>query len=541
MGIHFRILSCFLIVSSCIGGGKNNLWKNFRIYPSNVTQSETFIVCHPIQPEILFACANTINLATGFISEGIYVSTDAGISWYGSDTCKGAPISFHRGDPGIAIDKNGNFILIRLGFIPGLYSHYSTDLGISWSNQKQIASEDQDRAALISDVITSSNYYGRTYAVWVEFSPPFPVVYAYTDDGARNWTSPKRINNPIQRCQGGDAAIGPDGEIYICWAGIISVSPFTEDFVGFASSTNGGTNWSVRENIIDINGIAGVLTQKSNIRVNGLPRIDVDKSNGPRNGNIYIVTTQINKYPAGSDPDIILYRSTDKGISWSNGIRVNQDALNNGKIQYFPAIHVDNLGGINIIFYDDRNTTSDSTGVFLARSIDGGDTWTEYEISDHNFRPQPIGGLGQGYQGDNINITSTRNILIPVWMDNSTGIYQIWTCRINFFELDVEKDKIDQKGPLYLFQNYPNPFNKSTVVKYMLEQSGNVMIKIFNVNGELIKFYNEGFKPKGFYNIIFDYEERLGSGIYYYQINVIQSDNTHNQVLSDIRKMILIK
>lgn len=540
MGIHFKIFILLLFATGCIGGEKSGLWKNFKIYPSNVTQSETFIVRHPIQPKILFACANTINLNTGFISEGIYVSTDAGVSWYGSDTCKGAPISYHRGDPGIAIDKNGNFILIRLGFIPGLYSHYSTDLGLSWSNQKQIASEDQDRAALISDIVPSSNYYGRTYAVWVEFSPPFPVVFAYTDDGAKNWSQPKRINNPIQRGQGGDAAISPDGEIYICWAAVISVSPFTEDFIGFALSTDGGTSWSVKENIIDINGIAGVLTQKSNIRVNGLPRIDVDKSNGPRNGNIYIVTTQINKYPAGNDPDIILYKSTNKGISWSDGVRVNQDDFNNGKIQYFPAIHVDDMGGINIIFYDDRNTTSDSTGVFLARSIDGGDTWSEYEISDHNFKPLPIGGLGQGYQGDNINITSTGNFLVPVWMDNSTGIYQIWTCRINFLELGVEQEKIELQSSFYLFQNYPNPFNKSTMVQYWLEHGSNVVIKIFNIYGEMIRFYNEGYKIRGLYNFIFNSNE-LANGIYYYQMNVLQSGKLNNKIWSDTRKMILIK
>ncbi|RCK75917.1 MAG: Cell surface protein [Ignavibacteriae bacterium] len=539
MAIVFKIFISLILVASCIGGEKNSKWYNFRIYPSNVTQSETFIVRHPIQPQILFACANTINLSTGFISEGIYVSTDAGVNWYGSDTCKGAPINFHRGDPGIAIDKNGTFILIRLGFIPGLYSHYSTDNGVSWSIQKQIASEDQDRAALISDVIPTSNYYGRTYAIWVQFSPPFPVVFSYTDDGAKNWTQPKQVNSPVQRCQGGDAAIGPEGQIYACWAGVIPTSPFTEDFVGFAYSTSGGDSWIVKENIIDINGIAGVLNQKANIRVNGLPRIDVDKSNGPRKGYIYIVTTQINNTPAGNDPDIILYRSTNQGLSWSSGIRVNQDPLNNGKIQYFPAIHVDDLGGINIIFYDDRNTTSDSTGVFLARSTDGGETWNEYEISDHNFKPQPIGGLGQGYQGDNINITSSGNIILPVWMDNSTGIYQIWTCRINFIELDI-REEFNNIYAYQLYQNYPNPFNNSTNIQYTLNEAGYVSIKVYNLFGQLIKNFFEGYKIAGIYNFIFDGTE-LASGVYYYKLSVLQENILNNQTPGFTRRMILVK
>ena len=54
-----------------------------------MTQTEPFIARHPLNDSILFVAANTINLNTGFISEGIYVSSDRGATWYGSDTCAG--------------------------------------------------------------------------------------------------------------------------------------------------------------------------------------------------------------------------------------------------------------------------------------------------------------------------------------------------------------------------------------------------------------------------------------------------------------------
>ncbi len=141
---------------------------------------------------------------------------------------------------------------------------------------------------------------------------------------------------------------------------------------------DGGNTWQVTEKAFQVNGIQGMLAEKQNIRVNGLPRIAIDKSGNERDGWIYIITAEKNYGAAGNDPDIILHKSTDKGQSWSGPIRVNQDEFNNGKIQYFPAITIDKFGGLNILYYDDRLTTSDSTGVFLSRSTDGGITFKDF-------------------------------------------------------------------------------------------------------------------------------------------------------------------
>ncbi|MFK5857519.1 MAG: sialidase family protein [Bacteroidota bacterium] len=507
--------------------------ENYRIYPSNVTQTEVFIVSSPVDENILFTSCNTLTFIPFFVSEGIYVSENGGNTWQGNDTCTGAPEMFHGGDPGIAIDKNGRFIITRLGRSPfvGLYSHYSNDNGKTWSAQKVISSDDLERAAVTTDAITTSTYYGRTYAAWVKFATPFPIMVSYTDDGAETWSTPMQINSPIDRSAGGDIDVGPNGKLNLCWAGVTETSPFKEVHVGFASSTNGGLNWTVTENAFAVDGITGILPNKGNIRVNGLPGIAVDNSGGDRNGWIYIVTGQKNLAPAGSDPDIILNRSTDGGVTWSSAIRVNQDALNNGKSQYFPTVHIDKFGAVNIIFYDDRNTTIDSTGVFLARSTDGGDTWNEYEISSHNFKPTPIGGLGQGYQGDNIDITSTQTKLWPVWMDNSTGNYQIWTVPIDFSSLD--NINTNEVNPSFnrLDQNYPNPFSNSTTIGYNITKTGLVTLKIFDAMGnELQMLVNETQKP-GYYNVTFTMDEfASNNSILFYRFKVGDYSKTKSMI-----------
>ncbi|MDT8394269.1 MAG: T9SS type A sorting domain-containing protein [Bacteroidales bacterium] len=494
---------------------------SFRLYPGNVSQTEVFITNSPQNSNILFASCNTLTFIPFFVSEGIYVSTDGGDNWTGNDTCTGDPLAFHGGDPGIAIDKNGTFVLTRLGRSPftGLYSHYSNDNGQTWSAQKVISTDDLERAVLASDIFPASPYYGRTYAAWVRFSPPYPMMMAYTDDGGITWSLPAAINNPPNRSAGGDICIGPGGEVYVCWAGVTDVSPFKEIHVGFASSANGGSSWDVNEEAFPVNGITGLLPEKGNIRVNGLPGIALDTVRGDRYGWIYIVTGQKQLPPAGIQPDIILNRSEDGGQSWSQAIRVTRDSETDENIQYFAGLHVDSYGGLNIIYYDDRNTTIDSTGVFLSRSLDGGNSWKEYEISDHNFKPEPIGGLGQGYQGDNIDITSTPDKLWPVWMDNISGIYQIWSVPINFSTLDAIHEPTSANQSIILGQNSPNPFQQQTSITYMLKRPSHVILKVFNARGQEVCVLIDEYQMQGSHELTFRSADVLDeAGIYFYTL-----------------------
>ena len=533
-------ITLHLIIATCCFGqqgytGIDSPGENYRIYPGQVNQSEVFIVNSPVDEDVLFASCNTLTFSPFFVSEGIYVTTNGGESWQGSDTCTGDPIAFHGGDPGIAIDKDGTFIITRLGRTPltGLYSHYSTDQGATWSQSQVISTDDLERASLRSDIFTNSSYYGRSYAAWVKFAQPFPIVFSFTDNVGQNWSTPVAINSPANRSAGGDLAIGPNGEVYACWAGVTETSPFKEILVGFARSTSGGAGWNVTENAVPMNGITGVLTDKGGIRVNGLPAIAVDTTSGPRHGWIYVVTGQKELAPAGNDPDIVLYRSENNGATWSSGIRVNQDNLSNGKIQYFPVVHIDRFGAVNVLFYDDRNTTIDSTGVFLARSTDGGNSWVEYEVSDHNFKPEAIGGLGQGYQGDNIDLTSTTTHLWPVWMDNSSGLYQIWTAPIEFTDIQAAGDLLESDGRYGLKSIYPNPASDRVNISFQANKAGEVSLAIFDMCGKLFFESSDFFRSQQQQQILINLSElNLQNGVYLVVLKLGETIHSERFVLS---------
>ena len=491
----------------------------FRIYPSTITQTEPVVAISPSDKNKMFASAVTIDVSTGFKSEGVYFSEDGGLTWAGNDKCSGASIYNHGGDPGVAITNTGRLILSHIGLqFPGMYVNYSDDNGASWSANHTISSNPvEDKGTLEIDNSPQSPYQNRLYLAYVDYVNTFVKVSISSDNGV-NWSQPAQVNpNPPTRSTGSSIAIGRDGTVYLCWAGITSASDTHEDYIGFAHSGNGGQSWDFAQNIIDINGITGLLPQKDNIRVNSIPQIVIDRSGGARDGWLYIVTTEKNNSPAGDDPDIILYRSSDKGASWSGGIRVNQDPINDGKIQYFPFLEVDDTGRLNMIFYDDRNTTSDSTDVFISTSSDGGDHWLEFVLNNSTFQPYGIVGGSSNYQGDHIALISTENNLNAFWMADYSGVYQVWTSVIDKTVVGTEDHPESSPRSFTLSQNYPNPFNPSTKIKYTLGKRSFVTLKIYDILGREMKTLVSSEQASGEYEVNYR-PENLSSGIYFYTL-----------------------
>ncbi len=532
-----KLLVIILFLMFCREGFTQ--FNNFRLHPSGNAQIEPSIVRSPVNPQILFCSAYTISVnGSGFRSEGIYVSTDGGVTWSGSDTCGGAPVTTgHGGDPGPIIDKNGVFLLTHQGgLVTGMFANTSSNNGSSWTSNYTIATNDQDKGSPFTDDVPASSFYGRSFLIWTRFTNPFPIVVSYTSNSGVNWSALTQINNSQTGRQsvGPVGATGPDGVEYVSWASAENSAGLVERGIGFASSTNGGTSWNVQENIFNITGIKTSSLQPWGIRVNSYPEMDIDKSGGARNGWIYIVVSEKNQSPAGSDPDVVLFRSSNGGTSWSSGVKVNQDALNNGKVQYFPVVNVDATGGVNVVYYDNRNSTgaSDSTmNVYLSRSTDGGNTFTDRKITNHTFKPSSITGTGSGNQGDNIGLTSGSGKLYPVWMDNSTGNYQIWGSAIDISTLAVHTISTEVPEKYYLGQNFPNPFNPVTKIKFSVTQNNSLTsLVVYDINGREVKRLVEERLNAGTYETEFS-TEGLSSGIYSYRLTVNEFSGTKKMVL----------
>jgi hypothetical protein len=83
-----------------------------------------------------------------------------------------------------------------------------------------------------------------------------------------------------------------------------------------------------------------------------------------------------------------------------------------------------------------------------------------------------------------------------------------------------------------LSQNYPNPFNPITNIKYQIQKTGLVTLKIYDITGREIKTLVNEIKNPGSYIVSFNGTE-FASGVYFYRI---QSGD-----FVQVKKMVLIK
>lgn len=97
---------------------------------------------------------------------------------------------------------------------------------------------------------------------------------------------------------------------------------------------------------------------------------------------------------------------------------------------------------------------------------------------------------------------------------------------------DVEKTDNSHPTNFALEQNYPNPFNPSTIIKYKLEKSGFVTLKIYDFLGREVKTLISEIKARGNYSIEFN-AQGLTSGVYFYELK--------SGKFVSVKKMILLR
>ncbi len=92
-----------------------------------------------------------------------------------------------------------------------------------------------------------------------------------------------------------------------------------------------------------------------------------------------------------------------------------------------------------------------------------------------------------------------------------------------------------------LGQNYPNPFSNYTTIYYEIEEPAEVVLNIYNMQGQLVTSFNEGMKTNGHYEIMWDGINNMGeevtAGMYIYTLALTQG----NESFEISRKLMISK
>ena len=425
-------------------------------------------------------------------------------------------------DPVVTVDTAGNFYIavIAIQGVSGanltLAVYKSTNGGVTFP-QAFICSQTgtEDKEWLTTDLSPVSPFNNNLYISWTSFSLGGIRLTKSTNNGV-NWSTPSVVSDGSGGVQGSDICLSRNGQVNVVWLGFSFDAEVT-----FDRSTDGGVTFGA-DNIIT----TGTFPTGLPNDVNTFPTIATDNSSGPRSGWIYVAFAD----NRNGDCDIFLTKSTDEGVTWSAPLRVNNDPIGNGKIQYWPTIAVNEEGNIAILFMDTRNTPDNTIiEAYIARSYDGGVSFNNELLSTE---PSPTLTPGSNVRfGDYLDMDYRGIKIVPVWTDE----------RLGGFNMDIYTSEIDellgtgqitgnQPTEYKLDQNYPNPFNPSTVISFSLPKESYVSIEVYSSIGQLIKTIATGNYPAGNNSVTFN-AGSLSSGVYFYKLRAGDYTETKSMIL----------
>lgn len=103
-------------------------------------------------------------------------------------------------------------------------------------------------------------------------------------------------------------------------------------------------------------------------------------------------------------------------------------------------------------------------------------------------------------------------------------------------------DQFDFSQPIgfQLLQNYPNPFNPETTIRYRLNRTCTVSLKIYNIKGQELETLIHGIQSEGEYQVLWN-AGNLPGGIYLCQLQITGSSQTLKPPSSETKKLVYQK
>ena len=441
-----------LLVAGC-GGERDSAFGNADLLvndPSadrgnNTTQSETAVTRY--EDVVVVGYNDSGEFTRRNSMTGYAYSLDGGQTFVDAGVLAPAKGGRNLGDAALVADRDGNIYFATLAvdararsFI-GVAKSKKTKGEVTFEAPVLVPGLDRN-GFQDKELITVDNSGGRrdgsVYLVWTEFPPlgPSRILFSRSTDGGKTYSKATRLSTTGTGVQAAMPVVGKRGEIYVAWE---DRSGASTGYIRLRRSDDGGASWGpeitaatfARMSDAKATSACGRPALNGYIRASEFPSLDVDRSDGPGAGDLYIgFSADPGRQGRGDNSDVFVIRSADGGRNWSDpvnvvkgrAVKVNADETTNDN--FMPVLTVGPEGQINVFFYDRRHDEGNrKLDVYRALSTDQGRTWVDERITRESFDVPPLKPnfdplVKACYMGDYNDATVDGSGFYLTWGDN---------------------------------------------------------------------------------------------------------------------------
>ena len=416
------------------------------------THYEVVVAAHPQDPARLIASSIIYPESATSYGTVVYSSTDGGASWQSS--LDGVVLD-NTGDPALTYGPDGVALYVA-SHIPlvgerRLVLFRSPDGGRRWDGPFPLTYMDREYVT-----VDATNGPRRVH-VYVHGNNRVPrsvsdFVLFRSTDGGRSFSGPgtRATFGSLTANVMGNAVVASDGTIIGVYVAAPTRGDGPQDATLHASwSTDGGASVGGTA-LIDRYRAGGDRKGAVAGTANSEPALAIDATSGRFKGRLYVVWPD----SRAGHSTIMFSSSSTGGKTWAPSRAIVDRPTNDTTDQSMPEIAVNRDGIIGISWYD-RRDRPDNLGwdVRFSASLDGGATFrpsVKVSVQGSSFapgtsrarrqvaaRPTPKEQVEAGRDsfrfmgGDTAGLAAdAAGIFHPVWVDNHTGVPQVWTATV---------------------------------------------------------------------------------------------------------------
>ncbi len=411
---------------------------NVNISRRSGNESEEAIAVNPTNPKNIVMISNIQEGTAGLFKS---VSFDGGKTWTGQIIANFDNLGDGCCDPSLSFDEFGNLFFTYLYNVEiQVPVALSTDGGLTFrvvaniarpANTNPNAAGGERGLFRFVDQPTITAAKGEVWMVFNAGGPMYAVGAPVAGLGRVGDFSVRESIPGTNNCTYGDVSIGPNGQV-------MQVCSLTESgqgggkvFVNVDPDGLGPAGFGDRIFVTETHvGGYDFIPAQPDRSIDAETGLAWDRTKGPHSGRVYLVYTFEVKNES-NNTDIFVRYSDDNGLTWSPGVRVNDDRTTNS--QFLPKIALDpTSGNLAVVWYDARadagtGGAGDTNGIanddaqfWGAFSTDGGSTFTPNLQISAGTSNSHASHNGTDY-GDYSGLSFYGGVAHPAWSDNSNS------------------------------------------------------------------------------------------------------------------------